>query len=282
MNILSYDIEDWFHILDLGEVNSRDKWEAFESRVEEGIELVLSDLNDRKMNATFFCLGWLAQKHPHVIKMINEAGHHIGSHSYSHDLVYENSREYFREDLNKSIKILEDLIGKKIDTYRAPGFSVTSNTKWYIEEIVRAGIKIDSSIFPAARGHGGFPSFSDSNPSIVSYKNYEVKEFPINLANFFGKPFIFSGGGYFRLLPTITLKYFFSRSEYTMTYFHMRDFDKNQPSIDMNFIRKFKSYYGIKSCWDKYQTILDTYDFIDLKTANSKIDWKSVKKNVLI
>ena len=281
MKILSFDIEDWFHILDLGDVNSRDKWDAFESRVEQGVDMVLSDLDDRKLKATFFCLGWVAEKHPSVIKKISNAGHHIGSHSYSHDLVYQYDRTHFRDDLNKSIHILEDLIGKNIDTYRAPGFSVTSKTTWYVEEIVKAGIKIDSSIFPAERGHGGFPSFGDSLPSLVNFNGYQVKEFPINLASIAGKTFIFSGGGYFRLLPVPVLKYFFSRSDYVMTYFHMRDFDNNQPILNMSKLRKFKSYYGIGSCWKKYKVLLDSYNFIDLKTAETLVDWSSVKTNLL-
>lgn len=275
MRILTFDIEDWFHILDLGEVNKRDRWDEFESRIDEGIEQVINDLNQRELSATFFCLGWVAKKYPHIIRKINENGFDIASHSFSHSLVYEQDPIMFREDLKKSVFILEDLIGKKIDTYRAPGFSVTSETPWYIEEIVNMGITKDSSIFPASRGHGGFPNFGESIPTIINYNGLEIKEFPINLKSILGKSFIFSGGGYFRLLPKPILKRLFRKSEYIMTYFHMRDFDPNQPVLPMNIIRTFKSYYGLKSSWEKYQAILDAFEFIDLNDADRTIDWSN-------
>ena len=201
MKILTFDIEDWFHILDLGDVNKKDKWDQFESRIDDGIERVIDDLKQREISATFFCLGWVAKKYPNIIRKISENGFDVASHSFGHGLVYEQDPIVFREDLKKSVQTLEDIIGKKVDTYRAPGFSVTSKTPWYIEEILNMGITKDSSIFPAPRGHGGFPSFKESKPAIVSYKGQEIKEFPINLESIFGKPFIFSGGGYFRLLP---------------------------------------------------------------------------------
>lgn len=278
MKILTFDIEDWFHILDLGEVNAKEKWSAYETRVEKGLDIVLSDLLDRDIKATFFCLGWVAEKYPSMIKKISDSGFHIASHSYAHDLVYKYDKDHFREDLNKSIRILEDITGNLIDTYRAPGFSVTSDTPWYIEEISRAGITKDSSIFPSTRGHGGFPSFEQSSPSIVTYKNHSIKEFPINLANILGRSFIFSGGGYFRFLPLPALKYYFSKSDYTMTYFHMRDFDPFQPKLSMSAIRRFKSYYGLNKSWNKYLAILDNYDFIDLNQADSLIDWNNAPK----
>ena len=277
MKILSFDIEDWFHILDIGDSNSRDKWDSFESRIETGLNLVVRDLKDRNCHATFFILGWVAQKYPHLVKLLSDEGFHIASHSYSHELVYKNSRETFRDDLARSLDVIENITNTKVDCYRAPGFSVTEQTCWYIEELVNQGIKVDSSIFPAARGHGGFPSYGEATPSIIERNGLTLKEFPINCASFLGYKYIFSWGGYFRLFPEWLLNYHFRHSDYTMTYFHLRDFDDGQSRLPMNFMRSFKSYYGLSGAWQKYLNIVDRFEFCDLRTADQEIDWPTCK-----
>lgn len=275
MKILSFDIEDWFHILDIGDTNSRDKWSFFESRIEARLVAVIRDLKDRDYSATFFVLGWVAKKYPHLIKLLSDEGFHIGSHSYSHELVYENSRMHFHDDLCRSIDIIEGLTNKKVDCYRAPGFSITECTKWYVDELIAQGIKIDSSIFPAARGHGGFASFGEVGPSLIERNGNFLKEFPINSTSFFGYKYIFSGGGYFRLFPEWLLNFHFRRNDYSMTYFHLRDFDDEQPRLPMNWLRSFKSYYGLSGAWGKYLNIIDRFDFCDVRAADQMIDWSS-------
>ena len=126
MKILTFDIEDWFHILDNEETNSIESWDQFPSRVERNVYKILEVLDDNDQRASFFILGWIAQKFPHLIKEIAERGHHIGCHSYAHQLVYGQSQLEFKDDLYRSKSILESVIGRKIDSYRAPGFSINS------------------------------------------------------------------------------------------------------------------------------------------------------------
>lgn len=137
------------------------------------------------------------------------------------------------------------------------------------------GITTDSSIFPAARAHGGFPSYKEPTPSLLKYQGITLKELPINYATLFGKPIIYSGGGYFRLFPYSLIKKWSQSSDYIMTYFHPRDFDPNQPMIkELSITRKFKSYTGLKQAEAKLNNWFNDFQFIDIQQAVKKIDWK--------
>ena len=176
------------------------------------------------------------------------------------------------------IKSIEDLIGKKIISYRAPGFSLKEENKWVFDELIKQGITIDCSIFPAKRSHGGFSSFGVAEPCWVDIDGVRIKEFPINLMSILNQKLIFSGGGYFRALPLGILKKWFASSDYVMTYFHPRDFDAKQPLIEgLSVARRFKSYYGLKNAYGKLDEILKYQDFIDLKQADEMIDWTNAK-----
>ena len=170
MKILTFDIEDWFHVLDNPETSNPKNWKNLPSRLEAGVDRIISILSKTNQPATFFCLGWIGEKYPEVVKKIVNSGIHLASHSYNHQLAYEQSKDQFKEDLWKSIDVLQQVSGKKIDTYRAPGFSITSKNLWAFEIISNMGIKTDCSIFPANRAHGGIPEYSSSLPSIINYK----------------------------------------------------------------------------------------------------------------
>jgi polysaccharide deacetylase family protein (PEP-CTERM system associated) len=224
--------------------------------------------------ATFFCLGWVAEQHPEVIKSIDNAGYEIASHSYGHQLAYEQSREQFREDLTRSLGILQDITGKSIDTYRAPGFSITGKNLWAFDELIDAGIKVDCSLFPADRAHGGLPSFGDAVPTTGNRNGRSIKLFPINTRSVLGKKIIYSGGGYFRLMPAPLLRRWFGDDDYVMTYFHPRDFDPGQPMVPgLSPLRKFKSYVGIRGAKDKLRRLLKQNSFTDVRSANQSVDW---------
>ena len=259
MKFITFDIEDWFHILDHPETARPSSWGKFESRIDHGIGLILDLMDKHDLKGTFFCLGWIAEKHPHIIKRINAAGHQIGTHSYYHQLAYEQTEEEYRKDLSDSIKILSDLTGNSIDAYRAPGFSIKASNLWAFDVMAEEGIKYDSSVFPANRAHGGLPQFSTDQPcKVITKKGYEIIELPMNTASLMGQKFVFSGGGYFRLLPEWYLKKLFNSQDYVMTYFHPRDFDYNQPLIQsLSITRKFKSYYGLKRSLTKLDNILE-------------------------
>jgi peptidoglycan-N-acetylglucosamine deacetylase len=276
-NLLTFDIEEWFHILDNPSTKTANEWKNYEVRIHENIERIFNILEQTNTKATFFCLGWVAETYPEIIKEIAARGYEIGTHTHMHQLIYEQSPAEFSNDLEQSIKALEDLIGKKIIYFRSPGFSIREDNKWAFEVLSSHGIEIDSSIFPAHRAHGGFPSYKEPAPSIIKYNGVEVKELPINYTSILGNPVIFSSGGYFRLFPYWLIKKWTKESDYVMSYFHPRDFDPEQPMIEgLPLIRKFKSYVGLKGAAAKLEKLLRDFKFIDIGTAAKQIDWEKV------
>ncbi len=277
MNILTFDIEDWFHILNNGSTRWPSQWSNFESRLEKNFDLIMNLLDDNNTKATFFILGWIAEKYPSIVKQIDKRGYQIGSHTYSHQLIYNQSKNDFYNDVEKSIKILEDISAKKVTMFRAPGFSIKHSNTWAFEILYDLGIRIDSSIFPSYREHGGFSNFSLRVPTIINYHGKKIKEFPINNYNFFSYPFVFSGGGFFRLFPYQIIDFMTKNSKYVMSYFHPRDFDYNQPRLKgLSKFKSFKTNVGLKNCYSKLNRWISTYDFIDISEAEKSIDWKKV------
>jgi peptidoglycan-N-acetylglucosamine deacetylase len=274
MKFITFDIEDWFHILDHSETANPSSWDKFESRIDHGVGLILDLMDKHNLKGTFFCLGWIAEKHPHIIKRIDAAGHHIGTHSYYHQLAYEQTEDEYRKDLSDSIKILSDLTGKTIDAYRAPGFSIKESNLWAFDVMAEEGIRYDSSVFPANRAHGGLPQFTTDQPcKVITKKGYEIIELPMNTASLLGQKFVFSGGGYFRLLPEWYLKKLFTSQDYVMTYFHPRDFDADQPIIPgLSKYRKFKSYYGIQISQRKLEHIIQRHSFSTLEDLEGQLE----------
>ena len=274
MNILTFDIEEWFHILANDSTKTEKEWGSYEYRLDANMDRIFQILEQNNQDATFFCLGWVARHFPHIIKQIVDKGYEIATHSDRHQLAFEQIPSEFRADLDQSIKSLEDASGKKIKAYRAPGFSLMEENKWVFEELIAAGIEVDCSIFPAARSHGGFSAFGEEIPTMVHTPSGSIKEFPINTTPVLGQRIIFSGGGYFRLIPWWMINRFMNKSDYVMTYFHPRDFDPEQPVIaNLSLLRNFKSYYGLKGAEKKLINTITNYDFISLSQADEKYDW---------
>lgn len=279
MNILTFDVEEWFHILNNPSTDNESSWQKFEYRLRENIDRILYLLDDSNNIATFFCLGWVARKYPEIIKQIHSLGHEIGTHSNQHQLIYRFDRNFFKKDLEISIKTLENLTGSKVKGYRAPGFSLIKDTLWVYEELALQGIEYDCSIFLGNHSHGGRIKAFGKKPSIVFNEGFQIKEFPVNSFKFFYKEVAFSGGGYFRFLPYKIIKQLMNNSEYIMTYFHPRDFDSSQPMISgLSNYRKFKSYYGLNKAFSKAEKFVSDYDFISLNHADKIIDWELAEK----
>jgi len=277
VRILTFDIEEWFNLLDFDATRSVEMWGNFESRILKNTDRILELLEKKGQKATFFCLGWVAEKYPELIKKIDAAGYEIGSHSCAHQLAYELTPDQFRDDLKKSLDLLQNVTGKKVTCYRVPGFSITRDNAWTIDILIENGIQSDSSIFPAPRGHGGFENFGTDQPVVIKTAAGSLKEFPINTVRFLGKQIIFSGGGYFRLLPYMLIDKFMKQSPYVMTYFHPRDFDAGQPMLKgLPLGRRFKSYCGLGGAFRKLETLLDSYRFTDMKSADQAVIWKTI------
>lgn len=280
MNILTFDIEDWYNC---DFISPDMNWDKYEVRIYKGAEQILNELASRNIKATFFCLGWIAEKHPDVVRWIHSQGHHIGCHSYQHELSYRFDRDGFKQDTDKAKKLIEDLTGTAINAFRAPAFSINENNLWAFEVLSELGFEYDCSILPAAHDYGGFPSFGAAKPTLLSLPNGAIlKEFPINIHYILGKSIVFTGGGFFRLFPYWQIKAWASKSPYLMTYFHTRDFDPDQPVIkSLPLMRKFKSYVGLSGSYSKFQKLLDDFSFISVEEADELIDWE-IERSVKI
>lgn len=277
MNILTFDIEEWFHLLDNDSTRSEEQWKGFEVRIYENMERIFRILEETNTKATFFVIGWIAKTYPDIVREI-ASRYQVGSHTMNHQLVWQQSRAAFKEDVSSSIKLLEDITGQKVEAFRAPGFSIRESEAWAFEILYELGIRMDSSVFPAHHAHGGMPSYNSAMPSWISYNGIRLKEFPIVYKKILGKHIIFSGGGYFRLFPYYVLRKWTADSpDYILSYVHPRDLDAGQPLIEeLNLFRRFKSYYGLREAEGKLRHWLNEFSFVDLRTADRLIDWESV------
>lgn len=274
MNILTFDIEDWYHILHKYPSNILNKWSSYEDRVNVGTDKILEVLLENNVKATFFVLGYIAEKHPHIIKKIHDYGFEIGAHSDMHKIAFQQTPDEFKSDLQTCINRLEDITSEKVLSYRAPGFSVKKENVWVFDILHELGIQYDASIFPAVREDGGFINFKESGPVKLKFNNNEIKEFPMSTNSFLGNRFTTTGGGYFRFFPYSLIHRLIKNTDYTMTYFHPRDFDPDQPMLDgLSLKRKFKSYYNLSGAYPKFKKLIRDFDFIDIRQADKQINW---------
>ena len=277
MKILTFDIEDWFHILHKYPDDILDKWDNYDVRIHNSMDKIFQALSNHDVKATFFVVGYIARKHPEIIKRIHELGYEVAAHSDMHKVAYFQDRSKFKQDLSKCMNSIQDITGEKVISYRAPGFSIIKQNVWAFEVLNELGIEYDASIFPAQREDGGFDDFSESTPLIVKYNGVSMKEFPMSTDAFMGKKFVATGGGYFRFFPYWMIKKLVTNADYTMTYFHPRDFDPKQPILEgLSLKRKFKSYYNLSSSYPKLNQLLNDFDFIDMREASQLVDWNNV------
>ena len=222
MNILTFDIEDWYNCDFISEDFD---WDRHEVRIYQGVDRILEELDKRNLKGTFFCLGWIAERHPGVIRSIQKQGHHIGCHSYQHELSFRFNEKDFKRDTAMAKSLIEDLIGEEVNAFRAPGFSITKNNTWALRCLGELGFEYDCSMFPAPHDYGGMPSYGMGVPKRIDlgFGGF-IKEFPINIQAICGKYIVFSGGGFFRLFPYWLIDYWAKDCTYMMTYFHPREF----------------------------------------------------------
>ena len=179
-------------------------------------------------------------------------------------------------DTSKAKALIEGVIGRKINIFRAPGFSITKNDTWALKALADMGFEYDCSMFPASHDYGGMPSYGEGVPKLIDLGDGRfIKEFPINIHQIAGKNLVFSGGGFFRLFPYWLIKRWGKGWDYMMTYFHPRDFDNGQPIVpNLPLMRRFKSYVGIKGAFKKFQRLLDDFEFLNVEEADKIIDWE--------
>lgn len=266
-NVLSVDVEDWFHLLDLPTTPPLRQWDSLESRVESNFRRLLVLFRRYRVRTTCFFLGWVAERYPALVREAVADGHEIASHGYKHELVFRMTPDEFAADLNRSRKLLEDVSGTSVHGYRAPGFSSIKETPWFFEEVAKAGYNYDSSIFPAARGHGGMPG-AGQFPCVVMTPSGGIVEFPVSTVKIGGKAICFFGGGYLRLFPYAIIEKMSRKVQAegrpVIYYVHPREVDPSHPRLSMSWKRHFQSYIGLKTTQPKIESLLSSFQFTTL------------------
>jgi polysaccharide deacetylase family protein (PEP-CTERM system associated) len=264
-SIFSVDVEDWFHILDVASAPPLEIWPTLEMRVERNFRRLLELFEQHHTHATCFFLGWVAERFPHLVREAVRAGHEIASHGYAHKLVYQMTRAEFRADALRAKHILEDISGEPVAGYRSAGFSVTADTMWFFEALAEAGYQYDSSVFPAARSHGGMPT-ARRDPH---YIEEGLIEFPMTVAGLLGQPVCFFGGGYLRIFPYALIRRMARRvlaeGRPVIYYIHPREIDPAHPRLPMSAARRFKSYVNLRSTEAKLARILDEFPAVSFR-----------------
>ncbi|MCC6502887.1 MAG: DUF3473 domain-containing protein [Deltaproteobacteria bacterium] len=261
-NALSFDIEDWFQVENMKGAISPGDWDTLELRVVSNTERILKILRDSGTKATFFVLGWVAERCPALVQEIARDGHELASHGYGHDLVYNLSRDRFREDIRRSKESIESISGRKIHGYRAPSFSITKESMWALDILKDEGFTYDSSVFPVSfHDRYGFDGCS-STP--FRWPN-GLMEVPLTVYRIKGIALPLAGGGYFRLLPYMYFKYFFrklnSRNERFTFYLHPWEIDPGQPRIKLPLSYRIRHYVNLRET-EKYLTrLLEDFSF---------------------
>lgn len=263
--IFSVDVEDWYHILDVPSAPALAQWENLPSRVESNFYRLLELLSEHRVSATCFFLGWIAKRFPHLVKAAAAAGHEIASHGFSHRLVYQMAPPDFVDDALRARRILEDAAGCRVLGYRAAGFSITEKTPWFFDALIDAGYVYDSSVFPAARGHGGMRSACRRPYRFVGHRG-QLVEFPATVVSAFGGGLCLFGGGYLRLFPLPLIVRMASRvlsgGLPVIFYVHPREMDPRQPRLAMNASRRFKSYVNLSSTEKKVARLLAGFRYV--------------------
>ena len=278
MNIFSFDIEEWYHANNVNHLIAEEEWITLPPRIDLYLPRILDKLDEFNIKATFFCLGWIARTYPGIIKQIHQHGHEIACHTDKHLLVNKMTPESFDSDLKIALDSIQNITNEKIISFRAPSFSISEDATWAFQVLAENGIEIDCSVFPTTSSFGGFPSFGEATPALIKYKDYQIKEFPMSTAKILGKHIVFGGGGYFRLFPYWFIKKLMEKSDYNMTYLHTRDFDTEQYRFkQISTISYFKSYYGIKDAYPKFEKMLKDFSWINIRQAVQQIDFDKVK-----
>lgn len=277
MNVLTVDLEDWFHLIDIGDLNRFEDWNSLESRLDLILRKILNLFAANKRTATFFVLGWVAETYPHLIELILEQGHEVGSHSYAHLPLTSHDQNSFEEDLERSIYFIQKVSGQCPIYYRAPGFSVMKNNcVWFFDSLMKYGFVADSSIFPIAGSHGGMPNFGFNDVFEVRSNKGSILELPMSSVKTLNFNLVVSGGGYFRLLPRHMIYKFMSSSAYNMIYLHPRDIDPDQPRIrGLGLKRHFKAYVGLRTAFSKLQFLLENTQTYSVGQALSSENFRN-------
>ncbi len=267
---LSFDVEEHFQVSAFWSASRRRQWDQFESRVERNTRRIADILAQKKTQATFFVLGWVAERYPGLIKALADQGHEIASHGYGHELITGQTPGMFRDDVRKAKGILEDICGKRVYGYRAPSFSITKDTKWAISILIEEGYLYDSSIFPVRHDRYGMP---DATPTIHLLHTEAgcIWEVPPSTTGILGIRLPVAGGGYFRLFPYPILRQLLKRIERAghplVMYLHPWELDPDQPKMQGSCLSMFRHYNNLHKTEDRLRSLLEDFCFTSIREA---------------
>ncbi len=262
-NALTIDVEEIFQVHALSDTVKIEDWDRLTSGVESNTSIILELLKENDTKATFFCLGWIARRHGSLIKRICRDGHELACHGYSHQVIYNQSPDAFREDVAESKKIIEDITGKPVLGYRAPTYSITEKTLWALDILEELGFAYDSSIFPIHHDSYGIPS-APRFPYRIEGR--DLAEFPISTIKLGNLNLPVAGGGYFRLFPymltRLGLKSVEREGKPFIFYIHPWEFNPDSlkfPGVSM--LSSFRTYINLSRTQGRFKKLISDFSF---------------------
>lgn len=265
MNILSVDVEDYFQVEAFADLIDKSQWESYPSRVESNTERLLDLIERQGVKGTFFILGWVAGRYPGLVKRIVDRGHEPACHSYWHRLVFELSREEFREDTVMAKDAIEQAAGERICGYRAPSFSITRRSWWAFDVLAELGFRYDSSVFPVRHDVYGVPD-APRAPFVVKTPHGPILEYPLSTFRIGTGPNLpVAGGGYLRLLPFwythFGVRRAWSEGLSVITYIHPWEIDPEQPRVAAKLKSRLRHYTNLSKTARRMEQLLQTAPF---------------------
>jgi polysaccharide deacetylase family protein (PEP-CTERM system associated) len=260
-NALTIDVEDYFQVSAFAPYIRRDEWDSRECRVERNVNHILDLLARRSTHATFFTLGWVAERYPQIVRRIVADGHELASHGYGHQRASDLDAREFGEDVTRAKRILEDIAGVPVLGYRAPSFSIGTGNLWAFDVLAQAGYLYSSSIYPIAHDHYGMPD----SPRFAYRVGSGLLEVPVTTVRLLNRNLPSSGGGYFRLLPYPLSRWMIGRVNHSdrqpaVFYFHPWEIDPGQPRVPgIDARTRFRHYVNIPRMEAKLQQLLGDF-----------------------
>lgn len=265
-NILTIDMEDWYQGIEI----DFNEWPKYEDRIERSIYKLLDILHEEGIKATFFVLGYVADKLPRIVREVAANGHEVGTHGYGHGLVYKMTPAQFATDLKKSIDCIEQSIGCAVKGYRAPYFSITRDSIWALDILVQNGIEYDSSIFPIINYRYGIPD-SPGRLYYIKTQSGLLLEVPVSTVEIFGKKFSFTGGFYMRFfhynLIRWAIKKINEEGQPAVIYLHPWELDYSQPRINLPLRIKLTHYHNLGTTEGKLRRLLQAFRFSNITSV---------------
>jgi polysaccharide deacetylase family protein (PEP-CTERM system associated) len=264
-NAFSVDVEDYYMVSGFADVVMTDNWHTYESRVEKNTYRILDLMDEHCVKGTFFVLGWIAERWPSLTKEIHVRGHEVASHGYNHRLVYDQTVQDFRTDINRTKKILEDITGHPVIGFRAASYSITKKSSWALDILVEEGYKYDSSIFPIHHDRYGMPD-ALRFPHVLETENGKLIEFPPSTYTLMGQNIPVCGGGYLRFLPLGIIKMAIRKinkkeRQSAVIYIHPWEADVDQPRLKGRLSSNIRHYLNLKSTMPKITALMKEFKF---------------------